>query len=257
MRPNPAGRGGAPLALDGDEPCSSPPDWMASRSTRPGSRRSHRAFGAGLPGACSRSRSRRASIRRPTPSSWGFIVRARPIAMRGEGFRRIAYFLDRPDSVPSTYRVRLEADRGEAPVLLSNGNLEASGEVEHAWPSLRHLARSALEAVEIGSRAYAGDLSRVRILLQPHVGQDRRARDLCRAWSRGARALRDGRSQALDGLGRNRFTGAVRSRRSTSSPSPISIWARWRTRASTSSTTNMSLRRLILRPTTIIPTSKA
>ena len=44
-----------------------------------------------------------------------------------EGFRRITYFLDRPD-VLSTYRVRLEADRTEAPVLLSNGNLEAAGE---------------------------------------------------------------------------------------------------------------------------------
>jgi len=44
-----------------------------------------------------------------------------------EGFRRIAYFLDRPD-VLSTFRVRLEADRAEAPVLLSNGNLENFGE---------------------------------------------------------------------------------------------------------------------------------
>lgn len=38
-----------------------------------------------------------------------------------QGFRRITYFLDRPD-VLSTYSVRLEADREEAPVLLSNGN---------------------------------------------------------------------------------------------------------------------------------------
>ena len=46
-----------------------------------------------------------------------------------EGFRRIAYFLDRPD-VLSTYRVRLEADRAEAPILLSNGNLESVGQSE-------------------------------------------------------------------------------------------------------------------------------
>ena len=46
-----------------------------------------------------------------------------------EGFRRIAYFLDRPD-VLSTYRVRLEADRAEAPVLLANGNLESAGDAE-------------------------------------------------------------------------------------------------------------------------------
>ena len=44
-----------------------------------------------------------------------------------EGFRRITYFLDRPD-VLATYRVRLEADRAEAPVLLANGNLESVGE---------------------------------------------------------------------------------------------------------------------------------
>jgi aminopeptidase N len=44
-----------------------------------------------------------------------------------EGFRRITYFLDRPD-VLSTYVTRLEADKNEAPVLLSNGNLEETGE---------------------------------------------------------------------------------------------------------------------------------
>jgi aminopeptidase N len=38
-----------------------------------------------------------------------------------EGFRRITYFLDRPD-VMATYTVRVEADRNEAGVLLSNGN---------------------------------------------------------------------------------------------------------------------------------------
>ncbi|WP_138379630.1 aminopeptidase N [Luteithermobacter gelatinilyticus] len=38
-----------------------------------------------------------------------------------EGFRRITYFLDRPD-VMATYRVRIEADQKRYPVLLSNGN---------------------------------------------------------------------------------------------------------------------------------------
>ncbi|MGL4396016.1 MAG: aminopeptidase N, partial [Hyphomicrobium sp.] len=38
-----------------------------------------------------------------------------------EGFRRITYFLDRPD-VLSVYTVRLEADVDVAPVLLANGN---------------------------------------------------------------------------------------------------------------------------------------
>ncbi len=38
-----------------------------------------------------------------------------------QGFRRITYFLDRPD-VLATYTVRIEADRADAPVLLANGN---------------------------------------------------------------------------------------------------------------------------------------
>jgi aminopeptidase N len=45
-----------------------------------------------------------------------------------QGFRRITYFLDRPD-VMAIYTTRLEADRNEAPVLLSNGNLVAQGDL--------------------------------------------------------------------------------------------------------------------------------
>jgi aminopeptidase N len=45
-----------------------------------------------------------------------------------EGFRRITYFLDRPD-VMAIYTTRIEADKGEAPVLLANGNLIAQGDV--------------------------------------------------------------------------------------------------------------------------------
>ncbi|GAA5046491.1 aminopeptidase N [Erythrobacter westpacificensis] len=43
-----------------------------------------------------------------------------------EGFRRITFFPDRPD-VLSTYRVRMTGDAETFPVLLCNGNLEASG----------------------------------------------------------------------------------------------------------------------------------
>ncbi|MCB1516390.1 MAG: aminopeptidase N [Hyphomicrobiaceae bacterium] len=45
-----------------------------------------------------------------------------------EGFRRITFMYDRPD-VLSTYSVRIEADKAVAPVLLSNGNPGASGEL--------------------------------------------------------------------------------------------------------------------------------
>jgi len=46
-----------------------------------------------------------------------------------EGFRRITYFLDRPD-VMSIFTTRIEADKAEAPVLLGNGNLLQAGELE-------------------------------------------------------------------------------------------------------------------------------
>ncbi len=44
-----------------------------------------------------------------------------------QGFRRITWFLDRPD-VMSVYTVTLHADRDAFPVLLANGNPVASGE---------------------------------------------------------------------------------------------------------------------------------
>ena len=52
-----------------------------------------------------------------------------------EGFRRITYFPDRPD-VMAVYTTRIEADKAEAPVLLSNGNLIDSGDL----PDGRHFA---------------------------------------------------------------------------------------------------------------------
>ncbi len=50
-----------------------------------------------------------------------------------EGFRRISYSLDRPD-VMARFTTRIEADRAKYPVLLSNGNRVAHGEL----PDGRH-----------------------------------------------------------------------------------------------------------------------
>ena len=52
-----------------------------------------------------------------------------------EGFRRITYFPDRPD-VMAVYTTRIEAEKSQAPVLLSNGNLVDSGDL----PDGRHFA---------------------------------------------------------------------------------------------------------------------
>ncbi|MDP3165593.1 MAG: aminopeptidase N [Hydrogenophaga sp.] len=53
-----------------------------------------------------------------------------------EGFRRITYFLDRPD-VMASYTVTLRADKARYPVLLSNGNLVEEGQL----PDGRHFAK--------------------------------------------------------------------------------------------------------------------
>ncbi len=53
-----------------------------------------------------------------------------------EGFRKITYFLDRPD-VLSRYRVRIEAPRAAFPHLLSNGNRIETGDAGEG----RHFAR--------------------------------------------------------------------------------------------------------------------
>ena len=45
-----------------------------------------------------------------------------------EGFRRITYFLDRPD-VMAVYTTRIEAEKKEAGVLLANGNLVDHGDI--------------------------------------------------------------------------------------------------------------------------------
>jgi len=46
-----------------------------------------------------------------------------------EGFRRITYFPDRPD-VMAVFTTRIEAAKAHAPVLLANGNLVQSGDVD-------------------------------------------------------------------------------------------------------------------------------
>jgi aminopeptidase N len=57
-------------------------------------------------------------------SSGGFFTQCEAL-----GFRRITYFLDRPD-VMATYKVTLKADKAKYPALLSNGNLIEEGVLE-------------------------------------------------------------------------------------------------------------------------------
>lgn len=131
LRPNPAGRPGAPLVLDGDELSLGGLrlDGLlideSAYSVTPQTLTLH------APPA------RRFTLLIDTevdPSAntklMGLYLSSRVYCTQCEadGFRRISYFLDRPD-VMSVYTVRLEAAKLIAPVLLSNGNLVAAGEV--------------------------------------------------------------------------------------------------------------------------------
>ncbi|MCJ2144299.1 aminopeptidase N [Methylobacterium sp. E-066] len=131
LRPNPAGRAGAPLHLDGDD---------------------LRLVSVALDGAALAAESYTAtpsglSLHAPPqqPFTLRLVTEVDPTAntklmglyrssgvyctqCEADGFRRITYFLDRPD-VMAVYTTRIEADRTEAPVLLGNGNLVESGAV--------------------------------------------------------------------------------------------------------------------------------
>ncbi|MBP6807346.1 MAG: aminopeptidase N, partial [Chromatiaceae bacterium] len=75
-----------------------------------------------------------------------------------QGFRRITYFLDRPD-VMARFSVSLEADQGQYPVLLANGNPAGTEEL----PDGRHRAcwDDPFPKPSYLFALVAGDLSRV------------------------------------------------------------------------------------------------
>jgi aminopeptidase N len=139
LRPNPAGRPGAPLVLDGDE-------LMFRTLEIDGEAAAPEAYEA-TPQAL--------TVFSPPPRAFTLTIdtEVNPSAntklmglyrsngvyctqCEADGFRRISYLLDRPD-VLSVYTTRIEAEREEAPVLLGNGNLREAGEVEG---TTRHFA---------------------------------------------------------------------------------------------------------------------
>jgi aminopeptidase N len=106
-----------------------------------------------------------------------------------EGFRRITYFLDRPD-VMAVYTVTLRADRSAYPVLLSNGNLVGQGDL----PDGRHFAKwddpfrkpsylfalvaGKLVALEETIRSASGKDKLLQVWVEPQdVGKTRHAMD--------------------------------------------------------------------------------
>jgi aminopeptidase N len=96
-----------------------------------------------------------------------------------EGFRRITYFLDRPD-VMATYTVTLRADKAAYPVLLSNGNLVEEGELADGrhfakWEDpfkkpcyLFALVAGKLVAIEERIQSSSGKEKLLQVWVEPH-----------------------------------------------------------------------------------------
>ncbi len=138
IRPNPEGTPGAPLTLDGDE-------LTLEALALNGEKLAESAY------SCQPDR---LTIANPPREAFSLTIETviDPTAntklmglyrsngayctqCEAEGFRRITYFLDRPD-VMAVYTTRIEAARDEAPILLGNGNPVADGEL----PGGRHFA---------------------------------------------------------------------------------------------------------------------
>ena len=139
LRPNPAGDPDAPLVLDGDE-------LTLKAIEVDGTVPSDAAFVAGPQELRLHQPPRRAftlmletEVDPSGNTKLMGLYRSSNVyctQCEADGFRRITYFLDRPD-VMSVYTVRLEAGKAEAPVLLSNGNLVAAGDLHESG---RHFA---------------------------------------------------------------------------------------------------------------------
>ncbi len=117
-----------------------------------------------------------------------------------QGFRRITYFLDRPD-VLARYTTRIEAGIDEAPVLLGNGNPTERGTLERGQRPLCGMEGSAPQALlPVRPRRRQPEISGLDL---PHdVRPQGRPHYLRRARQGRPLPLGDGQPQALDGLGR-------------------------------------------------------
>jgi aminopeptidase N len=133
----------------------------------------------GLPGSCTLETAVRIEPQKNTKlmglyaSKDGFFTQC-----EAEGFRRITFFLDRPD-VMARYTTTIRADKARYPVLLSNGNLAAAGDEsgERHWarwedpfpkPSyLFAMVAARLDLLEDSYVTRSGKRARLAIYVEP------------------------------------------------------------------------------------------
>jgi len=134
MRPNPAGRTDAPLELDGDE-VNLKAVFLNERALEAGEfEASPQSLVISQPPQQPFRLTIETEINPTSNTKLMGLYRSGGnycTQCEAEGFRRITYFLDRPD-VLAVYTTRIEAEREEAPVLLGNGNPVESGAIEGA-----------------------------------------------------------------------------------------------------------------------------
>ncbi|MFF8801280.1 MULTISPECIES: aminopeptidase N [unclassified Methylobacterium] len=131
LRPNPAGQPGAPLVLDGDDLVLLALD-LDGETPAPDAYRAD-ASGLTLHAPPQRPFTLRIETRLDPTANTKLMGLYRSGGVyctqcEADGFRRITYFLDRPD-VLSVYTTRIEAEREAAPILLGNGNPVEAGEI--------------------------------------------------------------------------------------------------------------------------------
>jgi aminopeptidase N len=130
LRPNPAGQPDAPLVLDGDELNLLAVALDGTSLTSGDFAATPQALTLPSPPRRPFTLTMETEIDPSANTKLMGLYRSSGVyctQCEAEGFRRITYFLDRPD-VLSVYTTRIEAERDEAPVLLGNGNpVEAGG----------------------------------------------------------------------------------------------------------------------------------
>ena len=174
-----------------------------------------------------------------------------------DGFRRITYFLDRPD-VMAVYTTRIEADAGGGAGAARQrqprrrpARCPATERHFAVWhdPHPKPAYLFALVGGELGevARSFYTTLGGRQVRARASMSSPARRR---------APTTRSMRSSAPCAGTRRRSAANTISTSSTSSPCPTSTWARWRTRASTSSTTSTCWPRPRPRPMPTTPTSR-